>query len=123
MLSERSYLDIQKEEAKLTEIANSIQSHGYEVRRVVGTTYESKEVGNVYINYTNAIFSGNHAIVPRLGVREVDAAALNAYQSLGFKVIQVDSPQWTFCLQGGIRCVSETYRRPVFEGPSSRKAQ
>jgi hypothetical protein len=122
MLMSRSQLDMITEEAKLTSIANHLQSKGYKVQRIPGTTASEVDGANLNIfNYTNVVLSGRKAVVPRLGIKKLDDAAKKTYEDLGYDVIQVDSSKETFCLQGGIRCVSETYRKPVYEPPAPTK--
>ncbi len=105
---------IQEDQAK--EIAKSLAAKGYEVQFVPGISQiESKRIDYVWeiFNYTNSIFSGNHAIIPDLGIPALDAAFNKQISNLGYNPITVKSPRLSLAAFGGIRCMTQTYRYPV----------
>ena len=99
------------QEYKQRAVIKDLQEKGYEVRTVPG--FENLISGGNRLNaqnYTNVVLSENKALVPAYGVRAVDEAAFKVYRDLGYEVIPMRSTRYTLCMEGGIRCTSETYR-------------
>lgn len=70
-----------------------------------------------YYNYTNLVASGDMVLVPSYGIKAMDESAEQVFRDLGYDIIQMKSAANTMCRNGGPKCASETYRRPVYEAP------
>lgn len=64
------------------------------------------------INYTNVVISDDMVLMPDFGSPKLQAIAEKTYEELGYSKIYsaTASSEYTFCLEGGIRCTSETFR-------------
>ncbi len=106
---------VQYREKQLEFVERRLRAMGYATQRVPGLTM--LEIGNLeeqdIFNYTNSILSGHHAIVPEMGVPQLDKETFDIYRSLGYDVIPMASAYDYFCLYGGPRCAAETYREPI----------
>lgn len=116
-LTEFNFAQMKMREAELQTIATQLQNEGYEVVRVpglneykVGSRRKEKYRTEIY-NYTNSIFSQEYALIPHMGVRVLDEAFAKIVRGLGYEPIPMSVTQESFCSKGGIRCLSETYRK------------
>lgn len=66
-----------------------------------------------YANYTNAIFSGDQAMIPELALPRMDQAVQDELRQLGYRSSSMRSAEAYFCYLGGPRCAAETFRQPV----------
>lgn len=109
-----SQLKLREDQAQ--ELAAKLKSKGYDVILIpgIGKLNGSRKGGEELqiFNWTNSIFSGEHAIIPDLGITSLDHEVHQQVAGLGYKIIPVKTPRYSLCLHGGIRCLSETIRRP-----------
>lgn len=93
------------------QVAQTLLANGYQVRRIPGYNYRFP--GSMHtvtgITYTNAIFSNGFVLTGLFGI-EADQLAYSIYRSLGYTVVPAESTVESFCMSGGIRCLSEAYR-------------
>jgi len=113
-------------ETAVQALAKGFEELGYKVVWLPGLNFGffdkgSRAIGPTVFNYTNAIFSGHHAIVPEMGVRVLDKAAADQIKALGYSVIPAPVTERSICMQGGVRCMSETYRAPLKKAPQRSK--
>jgi hypothetical protein len=102
----------------LNVLAQQFEALGYEVRRIPGmnwsrAAHRGSNVELFYYNYTNSILSPSLAIVPEMGVLPLDAEARRVFESLGYDVKPAPVVRQSLCLWGGVRCLTEVYRRPA----------
>lgn len=101
----------------LTDVEGKLKSLGYEVIKIPGYNEDATKM----VNFTNAIFSGKNAIIPSTGFRALDQEYQGLLKKLGYetlvpmKVVRESAKE-----QGGIRCLSETYRKDAMEWTPSR---
>jgi len=113
-MSELSYDDILVEELGYESMVETLVENGYKVVRIPGHNRFDEEQTLRAFNFTNVIFSGKNAIIPRYDSNLLDPYIREYYRKLGFNVVGIRAVQNFICKKGGIRCLSETYRRPVF---------
>jgi hypothetical protein len=91
--------------------------HGYRIEDVPGfgeVNLNGKRASPNQMMFfgTNAILSGRFAYIPNNAMPELDRMIEAVYKKLGYEVIPMDSSSKTICYEGGIRCATETYRKP-----------
>jgi hypothetical protein len=113
---------LEERESKLDGVAEQMRALGYEVERVPDLSNRAghtlTRVPEIY-NYTNIILSGDVALVPAMGAKVFDESMDQTMRNLGYDPVPFKVVQETICLAGGVRCISETYRRP--EAPKRHK--
>lgn len=106
-----------KRELGLKEVERELRGRGYDVILVPGFNQLKADMdttdSTIIFNYTNSIFSGDHAIIPEMGVRVWDRYFQNVMKRLGYSLTTTAIPQRSLCAMGGIRCTSETFRMPI----------
>ncbi|MES2964208.1 MAG: hypothetical protein V4760_09985 [Bdellovibrionota bacterium] len=104
---------IQQAIASSRMMKRTLRSYGYEVRDLpgFGDTTMNKQL---FFFGTNAILTDRHAIIPSNQMPELDRRIAAIYRDMGYDVVPMRSSSATICKQGGIRCATETYRRPRF---------
>jgi hypothetical protein len=117
-LKEVSQKDLMEHQQMLDDIESDLVANGIEVKRVPGLSLHpgmenSDYKANRHFTWTNSIISTDFALIPGLGIEKLDNYAREIYESMGYRVHQMVSSQYTLPLLGGIRCVSGTYRKPV----------
>jgi hypothetical protein len=95
-----------RDEAQLDAAERFLRRQGYAVIRVPGLQPDWGKA----INYTNVMLASGHAMVPHLGVAELDRYAADVYRQLGYTVIPMRSAQLTLEHNGGPRCGAEGCR-------------
>jgi hypothetical protein len=95
-----------------------LEKQGYKTKEVAGFYPPGKLSmdgdGSPIINFTNVIISGDNVIIPYYKSKKLMESAEKTYRDLGYNVILAKSSEGSFCLDGGIRCLSETHRQPVY---------
>ena len=100
----------------MDQVATQVSALGYDVVRLpdfsdpqmTGRFSNSPEI----YSYTNAIFSEDVALLPEMGVRPWDSYTRNIFIEMGYSPLLLPVAKKSICLQGGIRCLSETFRQP-----------
>ncbi len=125
---ERDVGSVLYERARLAEIKQNLIAAGYDVIEVprIHNARIHKDL-KYYFNYTNSIFSGSTAIIGELGIPVWDRYMKNTLGDLGYEVYPLKVVQKSLCLNGGVRCLTETYRKPPPKprpsAPSGRSGQ
>lgn len=95
-----------------------ISAYGYETRALPGFG-DAQGAGQSMFFGTNAVLSGDLAIIPQNKMPELDRLIRAEYEKLGYTVFQMRSAAKSICQQGGPRCVTETYRKPYLTSKPS----
>lgn len=116
-LSSYPTVSIQAEVMKGRLFRRSLEEQGYEVQELPGLGILDNTTGTAYSGShfffgTNAVLSGNTALVPSNRIPALDAEIVRIYQSLGYNVIPMQSASKSIIQWGGTRCASETCRKP-----------
>ncbi len=100
---------------QLAELKKTLEAQGYEVVEVPGLNIprEDDPDAATYLGFTNSIFSGKSAITSRTGIASWDRYVQKLFEGMGYEVQQLSIAKDSFCLHGGIRCLSETYREAL----------
>lgn len=88
-----------------------IAMNGYEVREIPGFAEANTSRSQKFFG-TNAVLSENYALVPGHDFPVFDQLIKGIYEKLGYEVIPMHSSVRTSCFDGGIRCATETFRKP-----------
>lgn len=92
--------------------AATLSEIGYDVIRIPGYNEHATKM----INFSNAIFSDKNAIVPNTGFRQLDKSFKALLMKMGYEtIVPMKVVQRSSKYAGGIRCLSETYRRPSID--------
>ncbi len=103
----KSMKDLGLREKRLEAIEKKLQAQGYEVIRIPYFNDEKIPL----INYNNVVLSEGQVIFPLNGFRKLDIEMKALFNSLGYETLPVRVVQRSFQFQGGIRCLSETFRK------------
>lgn len=96
----------------LSDMKAKLEKLGYEVREIPGYNEDAEKM----VNFTNAIFSGKSAIIPSTGFRALDQEYQTLLKSLGYEtLVPMKVTRKSVKEMGGIRCLSETYRKDSIE--------
>lgn len=99
--------DVDAEMARrLDRAAEFLEREGF---RVVRTPFQTTGEEYAWITYTNVMLSGRTVYLPQFGM-ETDAAAAEAYRSLGFDVRAIDV-RGIWRMGGTLRCLLHILRR------------
>ena len=93
-------------EAMLPFLERDLKALGYETLRV---PYWGRGDTPI-INYTNVILSDGQIIIPDNGFGILDQAMSKLFSDLGYKGIPIQAVQKSLQSNGGLRCLSETFR-------------
>jgi hypothetical protein len=97
---------IQKIRANLLMMKLQLERQGYKVIEV-----PSFRVDDIYFNYTNSIVSKKFAITSELGIKVWDDYVRGVFKELGYETHALSVAQESLCYSGGVRCLSEIYRK------------
>ena len=92
-------------------MARNLHLAGYPVQYVPGFGDINDTNRQGFFTGTNSILSGSKALIPGNDFPELEKMNQKMYETLGFETIVMASTQKTIECQGGIRCVSETFRQ------------
>ncbi|MBI2898568.1 MAG: agmatine deiminase family protein [Planctomycetes bacterium] len=90
----------------LDRVAETLERHGFRVRRV---PFQTTGEEYAWITYTNVMLSGRTVFLPQFGM-ETDSAAAETYRSLGFEVKTIDV-RGIWRMGGTLRCLLHILRR------------
>ena len=108
-------------ELQVEALEKDLIAQGYDVIKVPNVIEATTKKDVPKLNYTNVIFTGNQMIFPENGIRAIDAHMKKVYQGLGYQPVPVKVVQKSMQLEGGIRCLSETYRHSDVRIPQHQK--
>jgi len=113
-------LTLAERQRDLDQVATQLSKLGYDIVRVpdfnirppIGSPLNNYRLDecNDMMNYTNVIFSGDHVLTPQLGIQAWDDHMRQVWKDMGYTPIEFVTPQKSLQKQGGLRCLSETFR-------------